>query len=374
MYFFKSYSLSVLAVVIKFFKSIRRTSLEETRRSKSGISEELRRNVDRITDLREQLRSELSHNRRLETEAAAAARQIRDLINSKRTIQIELTDERERITILERERLNTHRRIEDEINRRLGIEAELNAIRATVEEKGHLVDSLCVERDNAVAEVGILKREINFLSEEATEENTDSLTQQVDSESHDWIIDRDEVIVHSTILGEGGWGRVKLGNFRGTDVAVKQIHQLILSPHNRRLFNREMDIASRCRHPCLLQFIGATAGDGMPLFVTELMEADLRSYLSQQPLNDEDVLSIALDVALALNYLHRQKPSPIIHRDISSANVLIWYKGNEMHGKLSDYGAANFMRLSMTRHPGASLYSAPETASGEQTTKVRSSE
>ena len=67
-------------------------------------------------------------------------------------------------------------------------------------------------------------------------------------------------------------------------MAVKQIHELILSPHNRRLFEREMNIASRCRHPCLLQFIGATNDEGTPLFVTELMESSLRTLLERQPL------------------------------------------------------------------------------------------
>ena len=327
--------------------------------------------MDRITDLREQLRSEISRNGRLETEAAAAAQQINDLIGSKRTLQIELTDERERIESLERERLSNHRRIENEVNRRVEIETELRGLRSVVDEKEAVIDELRIERDNAVIEVGKLKEEINHLiEEEAGGEAHVPPPQQPGNESLDWIIEREEVIIHNTILGEGGWGRVKLGRFRGTDVAVKQIHQLILSPHNRRLFSREMNIASRCRHPCLLQFIGATCDDGMPLFVSELMETDLRSCLSQQPLQDIEVLTIGLDVALALNYLHKQRPSPIIHRDISSANVLIWYKGFEMHGKLSDYGAANFMRLSMTRHPGASLYSAPETAHGDQTTKV----
>ena len=267
--------------------------------------------------------------------------------------------------------MSNHRRIEDEVNRRTEAEDELAGLRSRVEEKQRLIEDLRSERDNAVTEVGILKREVIHLNDQAGEARAGaSSARQPGAESQDWIIDRSEVIVHNNVLGEGGWGQVKRGQFRGTEVAVKQIHQLILSPHNRRLFNREMTIASRCRHPCLLQFIGATCDDGIPLFVSELMETDLRSCLSRQALKDSEILTVGLDVALALNYLHKQRPMPIIHRDISSANVLIWYKGMEMHGKLSDYGAANFMRLSMTRHPGASLYSAPETASGDQTTKV----
>ena len=35
------------------------------------------------------------------------------------------------------------------------------------------------------------------------------------------------------------------------------------------------------------------------------------------------ITSIAQDVACALRYLHQWRPSPIIHRDISSANVLL---------------------------------------------------
>ena len=53
---------------------------------------------------------------------------------------------------------------------------------------------------------------------------------------------------------------------------------------------------------------------------------------------------ISLDVALALNYLHQKKPEPIIHRDISSANVLLWRQGDQWRGKVSDYGTANFMQ------------------------------
>lgn len=52
------------------------------------------------------------------------------------------------------------------------------------------------------------------------------------------------------------------------------------------------------------------------------METSLRALL-KRPLSATEVSVISLDVARALNYLHQKQPLPIIHRDISSANVLL---------------------------------------------------
>ena len=186
----------------------------------------------------------------------------------------------------------------------------------------------------------------------------------------DWVIPRDQIQLTDKCLGKGGWGRVIEGKYCGCAVAVKQIHELILSDHNRRLFEREMSVAARCRHPCLLQFIGATNDEGSPLFVTELMESSLRALLEQQPLTSLEVSVISLDVAQALNYLHLKKPSPIIHRDISSTNVLLWRQADQWRGKVSDYGTANVLQQTMTVGPGAMIYSAPETHTKYQTVKV----
>ncbi|KAJ7381874.1 hypothetical protein OS493_038561 [Desmophyllum pertusum] len=195
--------------------------------------------------------------------------------------------------------------------------------------------------------------------------------QQQRQQSPDWVIPGDQIQLTDKCLGRGGWGSVFKGKYCGCAVAVKQIHELILSPHNRSLFEREMDIASRCRHPCLLQFIGATNDEGSPLFVTELMETSLRALLEQRPLSATEVSIISLDVARALNYLHQKKPSPIIHRDISSANVLLWRQGDQWRGKVSDYGTANFMQQTMTVAPGAMIYSAPDAlTSRNQTVKI----
>ena len=64
-------------------------------------------------------------------------------------------------------------------------------------------------------------------------------------EARDWVIPRDEIQITEKCLGRGGWGSVNEGTYCGCTVAVKQIHELILSPHNINLFEREMNIASK---------------------------------------------------------------------------------------------------------------------------------
>ena len=229
--------------------------------------------------------------------------------------------------------------------------------------------------ENSQEQVPTLERRLREKDLEVNElELSLSLAQQTISERRqetcDWVISRNEIQMTKNCLGRGGWGSVNEGTYCGCTVAVKQIHDLILSPYNRLLFEREMNIASACRHPCLLQFIGATNDEGSPLFVTELMEKSLRALFEERPLSETEIRVISLDVARALNYLHQKKPSPIIHRDVSSANVLLWRQGDQWRGKVSDYGTANFMQQTMTVAPGAMIYSAPEALTSNQTVKV----
>ena len=73
------------------------------------------------------------------------------------------------------------------------------------------------------------------------------------------------------------------------------------------------------------------------------------------------VISIGIDITLALNYLHLWKPQPILHRDVSSANVLLEPSvQGKWKAKLSDYGSANLQENAHTAGPGSPVYSAPE--------------
>ena len=126
-----------------------------------------------------------------------------------------------------------------------------------------------------------------------------------------------------------------------------------------------MTIAAKVRHPNLLLFIGATR-EGETIILTELMPTSLRGELEKQEISRVQITSIAKDVACALCYLHQWRPSPIIHRDISSANVLLEPLPNGWRAKVSDYGSAQFMNAVATVAPGSPAYAAPEAHYPEQ--------
>ena len=333
-----------------------RLRLEDELREARETCAELERRLENERLLRETTRQDVQTKEETIREQSQVLQQERELKSGLeervRDMQIQIEVERIR-------RIATEREVREE---RINLQQD----RENLEREREIWQQRIRDSERTVSESQRRQRELQSAATAAEED----LAEYRRLEPRDWIIGRDEVILSERSLGVGAWGNVHEGTFRGCEVAVKQIHDLILSPHNRRLFEREMSIASRCRHPHLLQFIGATNNDGSPLFITELLDTDLRDVLRQRPLLHEEVVCIALDVAKALNYLHLKKPSPIIHRDISSSNVLLWRRDNCWRAKLSDYGAANFMRQHMTSNPGASIYAAPECQTSQQSPKV----
>ena len=191
--------------------------------------------------------------------------------------------------------------------------------------------------------------------------------QQLQEQSY-WVVRREEIEMSEEVLGKGGWGEVKVAKFRGLRVAAKCLHEVILSPYNISVFTREMVIAARVRHPNLLQFIGATRV-GTPIILSELMPTSLRKEIEKSPLTRPQIIRIGQDISAALNYLHLWQPHPILHRDVSSPNVLLEPSGSGMwKAKLSDYGSANLVQSISANSvaPGNPFYSAPEAPFPDQ--------
>ena len=341
-----------------------------------NFQEQLREGDNQLRQVTHQLKNARRQLQERHGQQREKDRQLRERDGQLREMRNQLTDVRRQLQERDRELSGKDRQLRERDRHLQDRDEQLRERDGQVSEITKQLTSVQGQLQAKNEEFNSLERQLRTKQHEIDELETSlsaaqrALNERSRHQTPDWVIPRDQIQLTDKCLGKGGWGSVTEDKYCGCAVAVKQMYELILSDHNRRLFEREMSIAARCRHPCLLQFIGATNDEGSPLFVTELMESSLRALLEQRPLFSLEVSVISLDVARALNYLHLKKPSPIIHRDISSANMLLWRQADQWRGKVSDYGTANVLQQTMTVGPGAMIYSAPEAHTKHQTVKV----
>jgi len=186
-------------------------------------------------------------------------------------------------------------------------------------------------------------------------------------------IDNKQIILTDSVIGKGAFGEVIVARWRNCDVAYKRSHGMDNDDSSKTDMTQEIDMLSKLRHPNLVLFLGIVQDhvSSQLAIVTELMPCSLYDILEVKKVVIElpFLLDIALDVVNGLDYLHRFDP-PIVHRDISSKNILI--HGNR--AKIADLGQAKLFQQSVmsrqTGMPGAMAYSAPEVLTGRYSTKI----
>ena len=156
-----------------------------------------------------------------------------------------------------------------------------------------------------------------------------------------------DVVVSDRELGHGSYATVYEVEYMGLKCAGKKIHDLLLrqgdDSYTVRRFEEECLLLSQIRHPNIVQFLGVHFQEGVraPILVMEFLPTNLTSCIEQYGVVPNDIsYSILRDVALGLRYLHGQTP-PIIHRDLSSNNVLLTAN---MTAKISDLGSSTSPR------------------------------
>lgn len=175
-----------------------------------------------------------------------------------------------------------------------------------------------------------------------------------------------------TIIGEGAFGRVWSGTWRNNTVAIKEF---VFSSdafgsqrdHMIEEIIGEAGVMVYLRHPKILQLYGVSfTPQGMYLVNEYCNGGSLRMLL-----NDTSVMlspliqvSLALDIAEAMKYLHSHHP-PIIHRDLKSHNIFVTFTSpNQYIAKIGDWGSARAIALSsaktMSQGVGTACWLAPE--------------
>jgi len=121
----------------------------------------------------------------------------------------------------------------------------------------------------------------------------------------------------------------------GRKVAAKfLLPHLVRDPQARKSFEREGQISLDLHHPCLLDVLHVGTNDAQEKYiVAEYMpEGTLRGILRREgKLGYKDVVSVALDVATGLHYLHQKR---LVHRDVKPSNIFL----NSGRAVLADFG------------------------------------
>ncbi|KAE9598960.1 hypothetical protein Lal_00022459 [Lupinus albus] len=158
--------------------------------------------------------------------------------------------------------------------------------------------------------------------------------------------------------------------WRGTEVAVKKLKENVLTDEERvKSFRDELALFQKIRHPNVVQFLGAVTQSSPMMIVTEyLPKGDLRAFLKRKgALKPYTAVRFALDIARGVGYLHENKPSPIIHRDLEPSNIL---RDDTGHLKVADLGVSKLLAVKedrpLTCQDTSCRYVAPEVFKQEE--------
>ncbi|XP_057441689.1 MDIS1-interacting receptor like kinase 2-like [Lotus japonicus] len=183
------------------------------------------------------------------------------------------------------------------------------------------------------------------------------------------IIEATEEFDEKYIIGEGGSGAVYKANLpSGQIVAVKKLHATVdREMLNFKAFTNEVRALTEIRHRNIVKMYGFCSHPRYSFLVYELLEGgSLDNVLN----NDAQAtmfdwskrVNVVKGVTNAMYHMHHGCYPPIVHRDISSKNVLL---DSEYEARISDFGTAKILdpdSHNSTTFAGTYGYAAPELA------------
>ncbi|CAN6203399.1 unnamed protein product [Urochloa humidicola] len=149
------------------------------------------------------------------------------------------------------------------------------------------------------------------------------------------------------IIGSGGYGTVYKAQLQaGRLVAVKKLHPSEEETSDERRFLSEIEVLTKIRHRSIVKLYGFCSHSRYKFLVCDYIDrGNLHDILENEELAKEldwqKRVAVARDVAQAIYYLHHECSPPIIHRDITSNNILL---DAAFRAYVSDFGIARMLK------------------------------
>ncbi|XP_027166050.1 MDIS1-interacting receptor like kinase 2-like [Coffea eugenioides] len=168
-------------------------------------------------------------------------------------------------------------------------------------------------------------------------------------------------------IGKGGYGSVYRAQLSSGDVvAVKRLHNMPEMASHRSFLN-EIRALIEIKHRNIVKLLGFCSNSQHSFLVYEYLErGSLAKILSIEEeaieLDWQKRLKIIKGIAQALSYMHHDCSPAIVHRDISSNNILL---DSEDEAHVSDFGTSKFLKKDSSNWSslaGTCGYVAPEFA------------
>lgn len=152
----------------------------------------------------------------------------------------------------------------------------------------------------------------------------------------------DDLKVHR-VIGKGAEGTVyEVSDLKGNRFAMKRKLLLPDQPRGVALLNG-IDIQRSTDHPNIVKIDKILSekdvGDFLILYPLALDSLDLALHESELDLSPDTILRFMWEIGCGVAYLHE---NGIIHRDLKTANVLIFEEGDGLVCKLTDFGLSKY--------------------------------
>ncbi len=171
-------------------------------------------------------------------------------------------------------------------------------------------------------------------------------------------------------IGAGSFGDAYKGELGNRTVAIKRMRLALVHEEGFSAFCKEVATLASLEHDNIVEFVGYVTNPQLLIVMEFVGGGTLKDFIKfyqnvegGHPTLLNAFITFSVGCARALGFMHAFSPSPILHRDVKSENILLTKEHDSV--RLADFGEAREMAAGQMTVVGTRGYTAPEVLKGE---------